>query len=53
MAYGWATNIWANVRKSEEYLNRKGGKMRMQPITLNQIAFGHFLLQSFHKVFES
>jgi hypothetical protein len=25
------------------------GKMRIQPITLNQSAFGHFLSQSFHK----
>jgi hypothetical protein len=30
----WATNNWANVRKSEEHLNPKGGKMRIQPITL-------------------
>jgi hypothetical protein len=37
------------VRKLEGHLNRKGGKMRIQPITLNQIAFGHFLSQSFHK----
>jgi hypothetical protein len=48
----WAiTNIWVNVRKLEEHFNPKGGKMRIQPITLhiNQIAFGHFLSQSFHK----
>ena len=51
MAYffKWATNLWANVRKLEEHLNPKGGKMRIQPITLNQKAFGHFLTQSFHK----
>jgi hypothetical protein len=42
-------NIWANVRKSEEQLNPEGRKMRIQPVTLNQVAFGHFLSQSFHK----
>jgi hypothetical protein len=41
----WATNIWANVRKFEEDLNPKSGKMRFQPTTLNHIVFGHFLSQ--------
>jgi hypothetical protein len=47
----WPTNIWANVRELEERLNPTCGKMRIQPTTLNQIAFGHFLSQSFHKSF--
>jgi hypothetical protein len=44
----WATNIdlgkcWKIGRTF------KCGKIGIQPITLNQIAFGHFLSQSFHK----
>jgi hypothetical protein len=26
----WATNIWPNVRKLEEHLNPKSGKMQFQ-----------------------
>ena len=40
----WATNIWKNVGKLGKHLNPKGGKMRIQPITLYQIVFGHYLL---------
>jgi hypothetical protein len=40
----------AKYSKIGKHLNPKGGKMRIQPTTLNQIAFGHFfVLQSFHK----
>jgi acyl carrier protein phosphodiesterase len=46
----WAPSTWANVRKLEEHLNPESGKMRIQPITLNQIAFDHFLSQSFQGV---
>jgi hypothetical protein len=35
-----STNIRANVRKLEEYiLNPKSERMRIQPISLNRIAF--------------
>jgi hypothetical protein len=45
------TSFWteANVRKLKECLNPKGGKIQIQPSTLNQIAFGHFVSQSFHE----
>jgi hypothetical protein len=37
----WATNIWANVRKFEDNLNPKSGKMRFE-LNLIMIVFGHF-----------
>jgi hypothetical protein len=42
-------NAFANVRKLEEHLNPKGGKMHFQPTTLIQLVFGYFLSQWFNK----